>query len=135
MAANSPLVPSRFRPVGPIRTMLSGLSGRTSLTVYRPYSVVAFNSNLMFRGTPNSCQLLGVGAMVVVGEIRLRGQSLFDRCVIGSHQNPCSVARAPVASSKSLPCPCASSNTFIEIERTAQRDKTSEAQQLATLDL
>src|SRR5262249_5367672 len=76
---------------------------------------VAFNPNLMFRGTPNRCQLLGVGramlrAMlfgVVVGEIRLRGQSLFDRCVIGSHQNPRSVTRAPVASSKSLPCPCA----------------------------
>ena len=31
---NSSLVPSRFRPVEPIRTMLSGLSWRTWLTVY-----------------------------------------------------------------------------------------------------
>jgi hypothetical protein len=31
------LAPSRFRPVEPIRMMLSGLSWRTSLTVYSPY--------------------------------------------------------------------------------------------------
>src|SRR5262249_16197504 len=44
---------------------------------------VAFYPNLMFRGTPNHSQLLVVRramlrAMVIVGEIRLRGQSLFD---------------------------------------------------------
>src|SRR6266540_4128721 len=89
---NSSLVPSRSRPVEPMRTILSGLSWRTWLTVYSPYSeTFRLIRTCCPRSRPTVCELHGVGGamLFVVDEVLLRGgQSPLDRCVVGSHQKP-----------------------------------------------
>src|SRR5262245_52665107 len=100
---NSSLVPSRFRPVEPMRTMLSGLSWRTWLTVYSPYSE---SLRLIRTWCPHyRRELHGIGGamLVMVNEILLRrDESFLDRCVVGSHQNP------PSALITSFPLPICS---------------------------
>ena len=104
VALNSLVASSRCRPLSPIRTMVSGaLLADLADRVERVLRVVALDPDLMSKGTPDRRELPGVGRamLLVVDEVLLRGgQSLLDRCVIGSHQTlPASPTRSSSARS------------------------------------
>src|SRR5262249_54277279 len=86
-----PLPASRAHANDIVRPLLANLADRVQ-SVLR---VVALDPNLMSTFTPNRRKLHRIhGAMLlVVDEVLLRGgQSLLNRCLVSSHQNPPCVA-------------------------------------------
>src|SRR5262249_15727544 len=86
-----PLPASRAHANDIVRPLLANLADRVQ-SVLR---VVALDPNLMSTFTPNRRKLHGIGGamLLVVDEVLLRGgQSLFNRRLVASHQNPPCVA-------------------------------------------
>jgi hypothetical protein len=83
VARAEPLPASRAHANDIVRPLLADLANRVQSVL----SVISPNANLMSTFTPNSRELHGVGGamLFVVNEVLLRGgQSLLDRCVVGT---------------------------------------------------
>src|SRR5215468_12139032 len=91
VARAEPLPASRAHANDIVRRFLADLANRVQ-SVLR---VVALDPNLMSTFTPNRRELHGIGGamLLVVDKVLLRGgQSLLNRCLVSSHQNPPCVA-------------------------------------------